>query len=407
MTTHSSSEIFRSQRALDRRQRDVHDRVVEHDHEQAEGDGARASTTSGAPRRRCWRESSRARLVDTNRGRVAPVADVVWTPSEDVLERANVVRLMRRHGFSSYRELVARSIEDPEWFWPAAVEDIGLELYEPWSRGRRPVARPRVGDLVRRREAEHRLELRPPLAQRPGGGRLPRRGRGAARADLRRALGRGHAARGAAGRARRRAGRPRRDLPADVARGRRSPRTPAPTSARCRCRSSPASRRRRSRSGWSTPARRSAITARSSLRRGRSVPMLEILEEARRRGARARARDRRAVGRRGRRLPRHARAARGRLRASVPPHVHVRNDRETQGRAPRPGRLPGLDRARGLLPGGRAPRRRRPLLHRHGLDHGSLDRGRLRRHGRDPRLRGRGARLAVRPAVAPGARRSA
>jgi acetyl-CoA synthetase len=61
------------------------------------------------------------------------VAEVVWTPSEDVLERANVVRLMRRHGFSSYRELVARSIEDPEWFWPAAVEDTGIELYEPWS----------------------------------------------------------------------------------------------------------------------------------------------------------------------------------------------------------------------------------------------------------------------------------
>ena len=61
------------------------------------------------------------------------MTEVVWTPSEDVLEQANVVRLMRRHGFSSYRELVARSIEDPEWFWPAAVEDTGIELYEPWS----------------------------------------------------------------------------------------------------------------------------------------------------------------------------------------------------------------------------------------------------------------------------------
>ncbi len=61
------------------------------------------------------------------------MAEVIWTPSEDVLEHANVVRLMRRHGFSSYRELVARSIEDPEWFWPAAVEDTGIELYEPWS----------------------------------------------------------------------------------------------------------------------------------------------------------------------------------------------------------------------------------------------------------------------------------
>jgi acetyl-CoA synthetase len=62
------------------------------------------------------------------------VADEVWTPDEAVLEHANVVRLMRKHGFSSYRELVARSIDDPDWFWPAVVEDMGLELYEPWSQ---------------------------------------------------------------------------------------------------------------------------------------------------------------------------------------------------------------------------------------------------------------------------------
>jgi acetyl-CoA synthetase len=61
------------------------------------------------------------------------VADVVWRPTEEVLEHANVVRLMRRHGFSTYRDLVDRSIEDPDWFWPAVLEDLGLELYEPWS----------------------------------------------------------------------------------------------------------------------------------------------------------------------------------------------------------------------------------------------------------------------------------
>jgi acetyl-CoA synthetase len=62
------------------------------------------------------------------------VAEVVWTPNEEVLERANVLRLMRRHGFSTYRELVARSIAEPEWFWPAAVEDMGLEFFEPWEQ---------------------------------------------------------------------------------------------------------------------------------------------------------------------------------------------------------------------------------------------------------------------------------
>jgi acetyl-CoA synthetase len=61
------------------------------------------------------------------------VAEVVWTPDAATLEGANVVRLMRRHGFDRYRDLVARSIEDPEWFWPAAIEDMGLEFSQPWE----------------------------------------------------------------------------------------------------------------------------------------------------------------------------------------------------------------------------------------------------------------------------------
>lgn len=62
------------------------------------------------------------------------MAEVIWTPTPEVLERANAVRLMRRHGISDYRELVRCSAGDPEWFWPAAIEDMGLEFFEPWER---------------------------------------------------------------------------------------------------------------------------------------------------------------------------------------------------------------------------------------------------------------------------------
>jgi acetyl-CoA synthetase len=62
------------------------------------------------------------------------VPEIVWEPSEEVLARANVVRLMRRHGFDDYWELQRRSHEDPEWFWPAAIEDMGLEFLRPWDR---------------------------------------------------------------------------------------------------------------------------------------------------------------------------------------------------------------------------------------------------------------------------------
>jgi acetyl-CoA synthetase len=62
------------------------------------------------------------------------VGKFTWTPSEDVLEHANVARLMRRHGLRDYRQLVARSQDEPDWFWPAAIEDIGLEFSQRWDR---------------------------------------------------------------------------------------------------------------------------------------------------------------------------------------------------------------------------------------------------------------------------------
>jgi acetyl-CoA synthetase len=62
------------------------------------------------------------------------VEPVIWTPDEETLERANVVRLMRRHGFDDCRALVQRSIDEPEWFWNAAVEDLAIEFAEPWEQ---------------------------------------------------------------------------------------------------------------------------------------------------------------------------------------------------------------------------------------------------------------------------------
>lgn len=72
--------------------------------------------------------------METNRAKLRAVAEVVWRPTEEILEKANVVRLMRKHGLAGYRELVARSVDDPEWFWPAAIEDMGLEFSTPWER---------------------------------------------------------------------------------------------------------------------------------------------------------------------------------------------------------------------------------------------------------------------------------
>ena len=61
------------------------------------------------------------------------VPRVIWAPDEATIEHANATRLVRRAGCASYAELVRRSQEEPDWFWPLCVEDLGID--SP-SRGR-------------------------------------------------------------------------------------------------------------------------------------------------------------------------------------------------------------------------------------------------------------------------------
>jgi acetyl-CoA synthetase len=64
----------------------------------------------------------------------AAVTEIVWRPDAATVARANVTRLLERSGIADYAELVRRSAEEPEWFWPIAIEDLGLEFTEPWRQ---------------------------------------------------------------------------------------------------------------------------------------------------------------------------------------------------------------------------------------------------------------------------------
>jgi len=59
---------------------------------------------------------------------------VVWRPSPEYVERANVTRFMRANGIGSHDELVARSTADVEWFWDAVVRDLGIDFSTPYER---------------------------------------------------------------------------------------------------------------------------------------------------------------------------------------------------------------------------------------------------------------------------------
>ncbi len=59
--------------------------------------------------------------------------EVIWRPGDEERERTNAMRLARRLGFDDYWELVRFSAEEPERFWPAAIDDMGLEFSRPWD----------------------------------------------------------------------------------------------------------------------------------------------------------------------------------------------------------------------------------------------------------------------------------
>jgi acetyl-CoA synthetase len=61
------------------------------------------------------------------------VTEVVWRPDAATIEHANATRLVRRAGVDSYAELQRRSWDEPEWFWPLCIEDMGLEFARPWD----------------------------------------------------------------------------------------------------------------------------------------------------------------------------------------------------------------------------------------------------------------------------------
>ena len=59
-------------------------------------------------------------------------APEVWRPDPEQAAATNVGRFMARHGLTRFEDLVARSIDDAEWFWAAVVEFLGIPFVEPW-----------------------------------------------------------------------------------------------------------------------------------------------------------------------------------------------------------------------------------------------------------------------------------
>ena len=62
------------------------------------------------------------------------MGEFVWTPSVEQVEQANLTRLARTLDCGDYHELHRVSIKEPERFWPALVDDLGIRFSMPWEQ---------------------------------------------------------------------------------------------------------------------------------------------------------------------------------------------------------------------------------------------------------------------------------
>ncbi|MFW9944999.1 MAG: AMP-binding protein, partial [Candidatus Sifarchaeia archaeon] len=68
------------------------------------------------------------------RGRFEFGGDIVWSPSQDYVENANITHFMRRHGIKSLDELHKRAETDVAWFTQAVLDYLDIQFYEPYTK---------------------------------------------------------------------------------------------------------------------------------------------------------------------------------------------------------------------------------------------------------------------------------
>ncbi len=65
------------------------------------------------------------------------MSNFIWRPEEHAWTReSHIARFMARHRFKSYAELHAASVKDTAWFWDAAMQDMGVEWFKPYTQVR-------------------------------------------------------------------------------------------------------------------------------------------------------------------------------------------------------------------------------------------------------------------------------
>ena len=60
--------------------------------------------------------------------------EIAWRPTREYIERSRLKQFIDRHALRDYADLLWRSVAEPEWFWPAVLEDLDIQFYQPYTR---------------------------------------------------------------------------------------------------------------------------------------------------------------------------------------------------------------------------------------------------------------------------------
>jgi acetyl-CoA synthetase len=59
--------------------------------------------------------------------------DIVWRPTPEHIQRANLTRFLRLHALPDFAALMQRSTQDPAWFTDAILKFLDIRFYEPYE----------------------------------------------------------------------------------------------------------------------------------------------------------------------------------------------------------------------------------------------------------------------------------
>lgn len=59
---------------------------------------------------------------------------IVWKPTPEIIERANLTRFMRQNGLKDYAALMERSTQDVAWFTDAVLQFLQIEFFQPYNQ---------------------------------------------------------------------------------------------------------------------------------------------------------------------------------------------------------------------------------------------------------------------------------